>query len=39
MQISDIGNKHIVKGKERGDNTPFDKLNPIVSAVDNTYEP
>jgi hypothetical protein len=26
-----------VKGKERDDNTPFDKLNPIVSAVDNTY--
>jgi len=26
-----------VKGKERDDNTPFDKLDPIVSAIDDTY--
>jgi hypothetical protein len=37
MQISDIGDEHIVKGKERDDNTPFDELNPIVSAIDDTY--
>lgn len=37
MQISDIGKEHIVKGKERNDDTPFDKLDPIVSAVDDAY--
>ena len=37
MQISDIGDQHIVKGKERDDDTPFDELAPIVSAVDDTY--
>ena len=26
-----------MKGKERDDNTPFDKLDPIVSAIDDTY--
>ncbi len=37
MQISDIGDEHIVKGKEQGDDTPFDELDPIVSAVDDSY--
>ncbi len=37
MQISDIGDQHIVKGKEQDDDTPFDELDPIVSAEDDTY--
>ena len=37
MQSSDIGNEHIIKGKERDDETPFDELDPIVSVEDDTY--
>ena len=37
MQISDIGDEHIVKGKERDDETPFDELDPIVTAIDDSY--
>jgi hypothetical protein len=38
MQISDIGDEHIVKGKERDDDAEFEALNPIVSIKDNTYK-
>jgi hypothetical protein len=37
MQISAIGNQHIVKGKERDDGTPFEEIDPIVSVEDDTY--
>jgi hypothetical protein len=37
MQSSDIGDEHIIKGKERDDETPFDELDPIISVEDDTY--
>ena len=37
MQISDIGDEHIAKGKESVDDTPFDELAPMISAEDDSY--
>ena len=37
MQSSDIGNEHIIKGKERDDETPFEQLDPVISVEDDTY--
>ncbi len=37
MQHSIIGAEHIVKGKERDDDTPFDELPPLVTLEDDTY--
>ncbi len=38
IQISDIGNEHIVKGKERDDDTLFEALDAILSVEDKTYK-
>jgi hypothetical protein len=37
MQSTDIGNEHFVKAKPRDDDTPFEELDPIVTAVDDQY--
>jgi hypothetical protein len=37
MQSTDTGDQHTIKAKERDDETPFDELDPIVSATDDTY--
>ena len=38
LQLSVIGDEHIVKTKERDDETPFDELDPILKIKDNTYK-
>jgi len=37
MQISAIGNEHVVKGKESDDDTAFDDLDPIASIENDTF--